>query len=137
MRWPMSRLARICATAAVAVVVCALPARALASNTQVSMLMDDDQLIYVSNQHMVQTLQTIHTLGVDVVKVSLVWQLVAPAPFSRTKPNFDDTNPAAYPPGAWSRYDNLVEVAGTMTGAPKPTTPQPSRSTSSSSPAAP
>jgi len=111
----MGRLARICATACVALSACAgacaLPARALASGTQVSMLMDDDQLIYVDHQHMVQTLQTIHSLGVDVVKVSLVWQLVAPDPYSSRKPSFDDTDPAAYPPGAWTRYDNLVRTA--------------------------
>lgn len=75
----MSRCQRVLATAAaVAALVCAaavveftLPAPAQASN-QVSMLIDDEQLIYSSPKHMVQTLQTLHTLGVDVVKVSLV-----------------------------------------------------------------
>lgn len=107
----MSRPARVLTTAAVVLVCCALPARAGASSTQVSILMDDDQLVYVSRQHMVKTLETIHSLGVDVVKVSLVWQLVAPHPSWRNKPSFDDTDPAAYPPGAWSRYDAIVETA--------------------------
>jgi hypothetical protein len=115
----MSRPQRILAAAlAVAALVCAvaviefaLPSPAHASSTQVSMLLDDDQLIYVSPEHMVATLDTLHSLGVDVVKVSLVWQLIAPDQGSTRRPRFDATNPAAYPPGAWSRWDLLVETA--------------------------
>lgn len=75
------------------------------------MLLDDDQLIYVSTKHMEQTLQTLHSLGVDTIKVSVVWQLIAPNANSTTRPSFDATNPAAYPPGAWTRWDALVETA--------------------------
>jgi hypothetical protein len=115
----MSRWQRvIAAVAAVAALVCAvavieftMPAPAHASSTEVSMLMDDDQLIYSSPQHMVQTLQTLSSLGVNVVKVSMVWQLVGPNAYSTRRPHFDATNPAAYPPGAWSRWDTLVETA--------------------------
>jgi hypothetical protein len=115
----MSRAQRVlAAAAAVAALVCAVavieftvPAPARASGTQLSMLMDDDQLIYASPQHMVRTLQTLSSLGVDVVKVSVVWQLVAPDANSTQRPNFDATDPAAYPPGAWSRWDTLVETA--------------------------
>lgn len=115
----MSRSQRIlAAVAAVAALVCAtavveftMPSPAHASSTQVSMLMDDDQLIYVPTSHMVQTLQRLASLGVDVVKVSVVWQLIAPNASSAQRPNFDATNPAAYPPGAWNRYDTLVQTA--------------------------
>ena len=100
---------------ALAVFEFALPSPARASGNQVSMLLDDDQLIYTSTQHMVQTLDTLHSLGIDVVKVSMVWQLVAPnAGSSQRPPGFDATNPAAYPPGAWSRWDTLVEVAHSL-----------------------
>ena len=75
--------------------------------------MDDSQLIYTTPNHMAATLQTLASLGVDRVKVSLVWSLVAPNPNSRKRPRgFDATNPAAYPPGAWDRYDLLVRFAG-------------------------
>ena len=109
----------LAAVTTVAALVCAfavieftVPTPARASSREVSMLLDDDELIYTSTQHMVQTLETLHALGVDVVKVSMVWQLVAPD-FSSTQrpPNFDATDPAAYPPGAWSRWDTLVETA--------------------------
>ena len=109
------------AALAVAALVCAfvvieitLPSPARASSTQVSMLLDDNELIYVPRQRMVQTLQTLRSRGVDVIKVSLVWQLIAPNQRSRNRPSFDARDPAAYPPGAWSRWDMLVETAQQM-----------------------
>lgn len=92
----------------------AAPARALASATQTTSMMDDDQLIYVSQARMARTLQTMAWLGTDIVKVSLVWQLVAPAADSSHRPRFDATDPSAYPAGAWDRYDALVKTAGQL-----------------------
>jgi hypothetical protein len=108
----MSRWRRVLAAAGAAFAVFVVPsAHALASTTEQSMLLDDDQLIYVSTRHMDRTLETLHSLGVDTVKVSVVWQLIAPDANSTRRPSFDATNPAAYPPGAWSRWDALVEEA--------------------------
>ena len=78
------------------------------------MMMDDDQLIYVDYPHMDQTLWQMRSLGVDVVKVSLVWQLVGPDPYSSQRPSFDAIDPAAYPPSAWSRWDHLVQTAQSL-----------------------
>jgi len=108
----MSRPAWILAAVLAAVAfLCAVPARTLADATQSSMMMDDDQLIYVSQQHMVSTLQRMAWLGANVVKVSMVWQLVAPDPTSTKRPNFDASDPAAYPRGVWGRWDALVQTA--------------------------
>lgn len=74
-------------------------------------MMDDNELIYVSPTHAAQELEQMASLGVEQVKVSMVWGLVAPDPNSTKKPNFDATNPAAYPPGAWDRYDTVVRIA--------------------------
>jgi hypothetical protein len=100
--------------AAVLAIVCMLPGRALASGTQQTMLMDDNQLIYSPPAHVVEVLKTLHALGVDRVKVSVVWLLVAPNSQSSHKPKFDATNPAAYPAGAWDRYDLIDEVAHSL-----------------------
>ena len=70
--------------------------------------MDDNQLIYASPDQVAHTLSQLASLGVDRVKVSVVWSLVAPDAASSTKPKFDATDPRAYPPGAWDRYDTLV-----------------------------
>src|SRR5690242_140436 len=102
----------IAAVGLVVAMACALPSHALASSTEQTSLLDDDQLIYVPTQQMLSTLTTLHTLGVDTIKVSLVWQLIAPnANSTKRPPKFDATDPGAYPPGAWSRWDTLVDVA--------------------------
>src|SRR5437588_2688704 len=108
----------VAAAIAIAVLVCVfaviefvVSTTTRASHTEVAMLMDDEQLIYSSPQQRERTLQALHRLGVDVVKVSMVWQLVAPDPESAQRPSFDATDPGSYPPGAWSRWDDLVETA--------------------------
>ena len=50
-------------------------------------------------------------MGVDRVRVSVVWSLLAPNATANRKPKFDATNPAAYPAGAWARYDFIDLVA--------------------------
>jgi hypothetical protein len=105
---PLAFLCVVCALS------CASPARALASSTQTSIMIDDDQLIYASPDHVAAELEQMASLGIEQVKVSMVWSLVAPDSTSTHKPNFDATNPAAYPPGAWDRYDTLVRLAGEL-----------------------
>lgn len=108
----MAALAVLTLVFAVAVVVLfALPASAPASDAQQSILQDDDQIIYASPAHEVRTLKTIAALGVDRVKVSVVWWLVAPRPNSTHRPRFNASNPGAYAAGAWARYDLLVRTA--------------------------
>ena len=97
--------------AALAVLALVFASPAHASSTQESILQDDAQLIYASPQHMAQTLEQLSSLGVDRVKLSLVWWLVAPNATSTRRPNFNASDPAAYPPGAWDRYDMLVRMA--------------------------
>jgi len=89
----------------------AAPAGALASHRQEMILQDDAQLIYSSPAHVSQTLQTLKAMGVDRVRVSVVWSLLAPQPNSSKQPKFNATNPAAYPAGSWFRYDFLDRVA--------------------------
>lgn len=89
----------------------AAPGRALASPTQTSILMDDDQLIYASPAHVKSVMEQIAALGINTVKVSMVWSLVAPKASSTHKPSFNATDPNAYPPGAWTRYDTIVMLA--------------------------
>jgi hypothetical protein len=101
----------LAALVAVCALTCALPARALASGTEESILMDDQQLIYSSPQQTEWTLQQAKALGIDRVKVSVVWYLVAPDPNSKRAPKFDASNPDAYPYGAWARYDRIVSYA--------------------------
>ena len=104
----------LAAALAACALVCAfavVPARTLASTIQRSSLMDDDELAYASPSHVVSRLEQLRALGVDVVKVSMMWYLVAPDPGSHHRPSFDATDPAQYPSGAWGRYDVIAREA--------------------------
>ncbi len=105
-----------------AVACVASPANA--STTQESMFQDDPLLVYGTErtgplpsgqsfspaQETVQkrTLDKLKDLGVDRIRVSVFWALVAPANASQTKPAFNASDPAQYDPGAWVRYDKLL-----------------------------
>jgi hypothetical protein len=96
----------------VAVAALAPAGAAHASATQESMFQDDDQLEFAATSHVAATLDTLRSLGVDRVRISVFWKAVAPSPASQTKPaGFDGSDPAAYPKGAWDRYDQLVQLA--------------------------
>jgi hypothetical protein len=84
---------------------------ALASSTQEAILQDDNELLYSTPEHVGHALDQLVSLGVQRVRVSLIWGLVAPRPKSMRRPRFDATDPAAYPAGAWERYDTLVVAA--------------------------
>jgi hypothetical protein len=76
-----------------------------------SILQEDDDLLYTPPKQQYETLRQIKALGVDVVKVALIWRLLAPAQTETRPPAFDAADPSAYPAGIWNRYDLLVEEA--------------------------
>jgi hypothetical protein len=108
---PRQRLlgARFAFLCLILALLAALPGRASASATQQSMLMDDQELIYSAPSRVVKTLEQLSSLGVDTVKVSLVWTLIAPDSSSHERPDFDAANPGAYPASGWARYD-LIDL---------------------------
>jgi hypothetical protein len=99
------------AMAVVAVAPSTAAASPLAPLPRESMFQDDTLLVYNTPLGVAQTLDALHSLGVDRVRVSLFWNLVAPAANSRSRPRFDAGDPAAYPAGAWDRYDRLLTFA--------------------------
>jgi hypothetical protein len=106
----MNWMAKVAAVGALLLALL-VPARALASNTQMSVLQDDDRLIFANPDHVARSLDQIAALGVDTLRVSVIWAAVAPDPTSPQRPSFDAADPAAYPAGAWDRYDTLVRLA--------------------------
>ncbi|MGH2943815.1 MAG: cellulase family glycosylhydrolase [Solirubrobacteraceae bacterium] len=89
----------------------AVPSLALASPTQESMFQDDPMLVYGTTEQVTSTLDTLQTLGVDRIRVSVFWHFVAPANDQPQKPSFDATDPAQYPAEHWAPYDRLVQEA--------------------------
>jgi hypothetical protein len=58
------------------------------------------------------TLQQLHALGADTVRLAVRWQQIAPRSNSRKKPrHFNGANPASYPAGNWALWDGIVRNA--------------------------
>ncbi|MBV9415271.1 MAG: hypothetical protein JO363_09865 [Solirubrobacterales bacterium] len=58
-----------------------------------------------------RTLDLLRHLGTDDVKVFMQWNSVAPNSLSHSRPRFDATDPASYPPAAWGPYDAVIRAA--------------------------
>ena len=105
---PRVVLLAVLAVLPIAIALRAAPA-AHASQTQLSIMMDDNLLLYSSNATRYATLQSMKTLGVLAVRATLLWSAVAHGTRNpATHRRFDPANPADYPRGAWTNYDQLV-----------------------------
>ena len=108
------------------------PPAAQASPTQQSIMMDDDLLVYRDDATAARTLTQMKSLGVDTVRVTVLWKTVAEfarftkadmaklrgekntrnrAAARRQNRRFKPANPGTYPIRNWDRYDNLVRAA--------------------------
>jgi hypothetical protein len=94
-----------------ALVLAAIPSTASASSTQESMFQDDPNLVYGTDAQVNTTLDALAALGVDRIRVSVFWKIVAPANDQKVRPVFDATDPAAYPQNLWAPYDRIVTAA--------------------------
>jgi hypothetical protein len=88
----------------------ATAAPALASAETV--LQDDAVLLHSDDAGVLQAMQELKQLGVDRVRVTAGWSVLAPNADSPTPPaGFDGTDPAAYPPLIWRNLDRTVRDA--------------------------
>jgi hypothetical protein len=83
-----------------------LAAPASASRTQTTSFEAPRDLLDASTR--TAALNEIQGLGVDSLRVVLLWRNVAPAAKSSSKPDFDTTDPKGY---AWGPYDELLTDA--------------------------
>jgi hypothetical protein len=89
------------------------PAASVPRGPLESMFQDDRELIYSSTPTVAHTLDVLRSLGVDRLRLTILWAAIAPAALSATRPaGFDAADPAAYPPSAWAPYDRVLELAG-------------------------
>ena len=89
---------------------------ASASPGQKSVMMDDDLLVYRGDQVRDQSMRLMKQLGVDTVRVTVLWRVVAERAKSTRKRRrrFDPRRPGTYPHRNWDRYDRLVRAARTL-----------------------
>jgi hypothetical protein len=77
-----------------------------------SIFQDDDHLIYAPTVTVERTLDQLRALGVDRLRLTVLWSALAPQPTSPVAPaHFDARNPAAYAPTAWYPYDRVIVLA--------------------------
>jgi len=89
----------------------ALPAAAGASSGQISTMQDDGVFLGNTDKDPVAALAEAKALGVDMVRMLVVWRRVSPTPTSDTPPaNFDAGDPDA-PGYNWAIYDRFVNRA--------------------------
>ena len=116
---PARRRVLLAAALLTALGAMALPAVASASSQQVSIMMDDDQLIYRGDAARDQALKRMKALGVDAVRVTMLWSVVADGA-RRTKAldrrfrRLGADNPKAYPKANWDRFDRLARACRTL-----------------------
>ena len=97
-----------------AAVLRAAPA-ARADQDQISIMMDDNLLLYEGKDTSYLTLEHMKALGVVMVRATLLWSNVAHGTKNpATHHRFNPANPADYPRGAWADYDTLVENAAAL-----------------------
>lgn len=83
-----------------------------APRTVESIFQDDQFLLYSPTPTVEKTLRTLRALGVDRIRVTILWSAIAPDSLSRVRPrHFDATDPAAYPAAAWTNYDRVAVLA--------------------------
>jgi hypothetical protein len=96
---------------AAVLVLAAFPSLALASKTQESTFQDDPLLVYGTTEQQDATLDTLSAFGVDRIRVSVFWKVLAQANDEVQKPNVDTADPAAYQAKVWAKYDHLIQGA--------------------------
>jgi hypothetical protein len=87
------------------------PASAPAASDQAAEFQDDTLLVFRPPSQVAQTLDTLRSLGVDRIRVSMYWNIIAPSPTATTKPSFDAADPSSYPQAGWRRYDLIDQLA--------------------------
>src|SRR4051794_24975727 len=110
---------RLIPTALVALLAALAAAPAHASSSQLSVMMDDDNLIYRGDQVRDQTLTRMRDLGVDEVRVTVLWSVVAHNAQKgkarrRRFHRLGAASPKAYPMLNWDRYDRLARACATL-----------------------
>jgi len=78
----------------------------------VSIMQDDNQLAYGTPSQRRDALNRMKALGVEAVRVTLLWKALAPDSSEKKKPRgFNGADPGDYPARHWDNFDDLVIAA--------------------------
>jgi hypothetical protein len=101
---------RLRVIAIIAAALAMTPAGAAARDFQ-TIVQDDAQFLHRPAAAATASAAELAALGVDRLRVTAGWSVIAPAADSADRPDFDARDPRAYPPGAWDNLDKAVAVA--------------------------
>ena len=87
-----------------------LPANGWATGPE-TVIQDDAALLYRSGTEVRESMDRIRELGIDRVRVTAAWGVIAPESRSREKPRFDAGDSNAYRTDGWTRIDRVLREA--------------------------
>jgi hypothetical protein len=79
-----------------------------------TVVQDDAHFLYRPESEVRAVLADARALGVDRVRLTAGWSVIAPSPDSAQRPAFDAADPAAYPAANWFYLDRAVTLAHAM-----------------------
>jgi hypothetical protein len=99
-----------------ALVLLAIAAAACAASTTPAaaaetVIQSDAHLLYRSDEEVRASFAQVRALGIERVRLTASWSLIAPSPDSPTKPAFDAADPSAYPQVGWRYLDRALRLA--------------------------
>lgn len=77
----------------------------------VTIVQDDAEFLHRAPGRVASTLDDLRDLGVDWIRVTAGWSVIAPSPRSAKRPIFDASDPDQYPRGAWRSLDRVYRLA--------------------------
>jgi hypothetical protein len=101
-----TKLYGLAAALTVAVLLTIMSASASASTNQITLLQDTSLTTAPDS-----AVPMARALGATTERMMMVWSTVAPNANAAKKPNFNASDPNAYPAGNWAVYDHAIEVA--------------------------
>jgi hypothetical protein len=106
------RLARL--PAALAAACCGLSFAAAAAEARPpldTIMQDDAAFLHRTDEGVQENMRRAKALGVDRIRLTAGWSVIAPDPDSSQRPDFDATDPNAYPQANWRVLDRAVRAA--------------------------
>ena len=76
-----------------------------------TIVQDDALLLHGQPDEIARGLERMRELGIDRIRVTAGWSVIAPNPDSDHRPDFDATDPAAYRREAWEKLDRIVRMS--------------------------
>ena len=105
----MRRAFLLIATAIIAALALVVPADAREAPDTI--VQDDAELLFRSDERVAQNMRQLRALGVDRVRLNAGWSSIAPDPDSLQRPDLVLSDPDAYPRANWRRLDRAVRAA--------------------------